>query len=187
MDAPNAVVLVEGMSDKCALEKLAGRLGRDFETERVAVVAMGGASALGDFLEELLRHRGFAGRLAGLCDVGEIDDFVRGLERVGLGEHLTRRDIESLGFHVCEVDLEDELIRACGVDKVQRVIAEQGELGSFHRLQSQPQWRDQPTQGQLRRFMGSQSGRKLRYGQLLVEALDLDRAPRPLRGVLDHV
>jgi hypothetical protein len=35
--------------------------------------------------------------------------------------------------------------------------------------------------------MGTRSGRKVRYGRLLVEALDLNRVPRPLDGVLDHV
>lgn len=37
----------------------------------------------------------------------------------------------------------------------------------------------------LRCFLTSQSGRKVRYASLLVEALDLDRAPRPLVAVLE--
>ena len=39
----------------------------------------------------------------------------------------------------------------------------------------------------LRRFMGTRSGRKLRYGGLLVEALQLDHVPRPLDRLLAHV
>jgi hypothetical protein len=35
--------------------------------------------------------------------------------------------------------------------------------------------------------MGTRSGRKIRYGRLLVEALDLDHVPRPLDGVLAHI
>jgi hypothetical protein len=35
--------------------------------------------------------------------------------------------------------------------------------------------------------MGSGSRRKLRYGRLLVAALDLTHVPRPLDGVLAHV
>ena len=39
----------------------------------------------------------------------------------------------------------------------------------------------------LRRFLGSQSGRKARYAALFVEALDLDAVPDPLTAVLAHV
>jgi len=35
--------------------------------------------------------------------------------------------------------------------------------------------------------MGSGARRKLRYAALLVDALDLERVPPPLAGVLDHV
>jgi hypothetical protein len=34
--------------------------------------------------------------------------------------------------------------------------------------------------------MGTGSRRKIRYARLLVDALDLDRVPRPLDGVLRH-
>jgi hypothetical protein len=34
--------------------------------------------------------------------------------------------------------------------------------------------------------MGTRSGRKVRYGRLLVEALDLAAVPRPLERVLAH-
>jgi hypothetical protein len=43
------------------------------------------------------------------------------------------------------------------------------------------------THDQLRRFMGSGSGRKIRYSGRLVEALDLDRVPRPLDMLLAHL
>jgi len=39
----------------------------------------------------------------------------------------------------------------------------------------------------LRRFLGTRAGRKVRYGTLLVDALDLDRVPGALDGVLAHV
>ena len=40
-----------GVSDRHAIEALAERQGRDLEAEGVAVVAMGGAQAIGRFLE----------------------------------------------------------------------------------------------------------------------------------------
>lgn len=38
----------------------------------------------------------------------------------------------------------------------------------------------------LRRFMGSQSGRKAKYAALLVDAVEMDRMPDPLVAVLDR-
>lgn len=177
-----AVILVEGISDQWAVEALAERRGRDLEAEGVSVVPIGGAQAIGRYLSRFGESR-----IAGLCDVGEEPDFRRALERAGLGSNLTREDMEHLGFFVCVQDLEDELIRAHGAGAVERVVEEQGDLRSFRTLQKQPSWRGRPTEEQLRRFMGSGGRRKIRYARLLVEALDLDRMPRPLDGVLAAV
>jgi hypothetical protein len=181
-----SVVLVEGMSDRAALEALAERRGRNLEAEGVSVVSMGGATNIGTFLERYGPH-GLDVRLAGLCDAAEEGEFRRGLERAGLGADLTRAEMESLGFYVCVADLEDELIRSLGAGSVERVIEAQDELGSFRTFQRQPAQRERPLEAQLRRFMGTHSGRKTEYASLLVEALDLDRVPRPLDRVLAHV
>jgi len=183
---PRGVVLVEGISDQFALEALAERRGRSLDSEGISVVPMGGAQAIARFLDQL-GPRGFDVRLAGLCDAAEERDFRRALERAGLGSDLTRADLEALGFYVCVVDLEDELIRALGAASVERVVAAEGELGSFRTLQKQAAWQGRTVEEQLRRFMGSGGTRKIRYARLLVEALDLTRVPRPLDGVLAHV
>lgn len=180
------VVLVEGMSDQFALEALAARHGRDLHAEGIAVLPIGGAQAIGRFVEQF-GPRGLDLRLAGLCDVGEEGDFRRGLERAGLGSNLSRKDMERLGFYVCVADLEDELIRALGTDAVQEVVDAQGDLGSFRTLQKQGPWQGRPIADQLRRFMGSGGRRKIRYASLLVDALELTRVPRPLDLVLAHV
>jgi hypothetical protein len=174
-----AVILVEGVSDQWALEALSERRGRDLEAEGVAVVPIGGAQAIGRYL-----RRFGESKVAGLCDAGEEEDFRRALERAGLGSNLTREEMERLGFFICVDDLEDELIRALGVDAVERVVEQQGDLRSFRTLQKQPDWRGRPAEEQLRRFMGSGGRRKIRYARLLVEVLDLSRVPRPLDGVL---
>jgi hypothetical protein len=183
---PDAVVLVEGISDQRALEALAERRGRDLAAESVSVVPIGGAQAIGRFL----RTYGPAGlglRLAGLCDEGEELHFRRALEHAGLGSHLTRSGMEALGFYVCVADLEEELIRALGPAAVERVVDAQGDLESFRTFQKQPAWRERPTEEQLRRFLGTTSGRKIQSAALLVHALDLTRVPWPLEGVLAHV
>jgi hypothetical protein len=181
-----AVMLVEGISDRVALEALAERRGRNLEAEGIAVVPMGGAQAIGSFLEVFGPH-GLDVRLAGLCDAGEEGDYRRALERAGLGTDLTREAMERLGFYVCVADLEDELIRSLGADAVEEVIEAQGDLGPFRTLQKQPAWQGRAAEEQLRRFMGSGGRRKIRYARFLVEALDLTRVPRALDGVLAHV
>jgi hypothetical protein len=183
---PRAVVLVEGISDRYALEALAERRGRNLESERISVVPIGGAQAIARFLN-LYGPQGLDVRLAGLCDAAEEREFRRGLERAGLGSNLTRAEMERLGFYVCVADLEDELIRALGAASVERVVDAQGELGSFRTLQKQPAWQGRTVEEQLRRFMSSGGGRKTRYARLLVEALALTEVPRPLDLVLAHV
>ena len=180
------VVVVEGVSDQVAVLALARRRGRDLDREGVSVVPMGGAHAIGRFLHEW-GPRGHDRRLAGLCDAREEGDFRRALETAGLGTALTRAGMERLGFYVCAADLEDELIRALGPDSVERVIEAQGDLKSFRSFQKQPAQRGRALAAQLRRFLGTRSGRKVQYARALVEALDLDRAPEPLDRLLAHL
>jgi hypothetical protein len=178
-----SVVLVGGISDQRALEALAERLGRNLAAEGISVVPIGGAHAIGSFLARF-GPQGLDLRLAGLCDAAEESHYRRGLERAGLGSNLTRTEMESLGFYVCEADLEDELVRSLGSAAVEQVIAAEGELGSFRTFQKQPAKRGQSYEEQLWRFMWN---RKIRYAPLLVEALDLTRVPRPLDRLLAHV
>ena len=85
---------------------------------------------------------------------------------------------------VCDPDLEGEFVRSLGVARVEAVIAEQGELESFRRLQNQPFQRGRPPEAQLARFFGGRSGNKARYARLLAEAVPLDRIPGPIAAVL---
>jgi Overcoming lysogenization defect protein-like, TOPRIM domain len=175
----DALVFVEGISDRVALETLAKRRARDLDAERVEIVPIGGAQALGRFVDRLRDVR-----VAGLCDAGEERSYARALERAGLGSRLTRADMEGLGFYVCETDLEDELIRANGAEVVLRIAETEGDLASFQTFQKQLEHREKTVEAQLHRWMGN---RKIRYARLLVEALDLNRVPRPLDRVLAHV
>ena len=181
------MILVEGESDREAVVTLAEKQGIDLVESEVEIVAMGGASRMGETLTSMLTMYGVELTLGGLYDQGEIDDVIRGLQQIGSGPNLTQADLEAMGFYGCEADLEEELIRALGAGGVEAVIAEQGELRSFRSLQNQPAWRGRPVEHQLRRFFGSQSGRKLRYARLLVEALELERMPPPLLRVLAYV
>jgi hypothetical protein len=153
-----AVILVEGISDRLALEVVASRCGRVLSAEGVSVVAMGGAKNVGRFLDRF-GPRGLGVALAGLYDAAEEPDFRRGLERAGLGSWLSRADMERLGFHACVEDLEDELIRALGADAVMEVIEARGELESFRTLRKQPEWRARLMEEQLGASSGTRAAR----------------------------
>jgi hypothetical protein len=181
--SPRAVVLVEGASDKLALEALARRRGRDLVAESVSVVPIGGAQAIGRFLRQC-GPAGSDARLAGLCDAGEEREFRRALERAGFGFELVRSDMERLGFYVCEADLEDELVRCLGARVVEEILDAHGRLASFRTYQKQPAHRARTVEEQLRGFL---TNWKIRLAAPLVEALDLGRVPRPLDGVLAHL
>lgn len=176
-------MLVEGVSDKIALETLALRRGRDLAADGVSVVAVGGAQAIGRFLD-LYGPNGSQVTLAGLCDAGEEGALRRALERAGFGRDLGRAELERLGFYVCEADLEDELVRCLGARVVMDVLAEHRKLGSFRTYQKQPAHRERPIEAQLRGFL---TNWKVELAAPLVEALDLSRVPRPLDGVLTYV
>ena len=162
-------MLVEGASDRIALETLARRRGRDLAAEGVEVRSIGGAQAIGRVVAELAPTVA----VAGMCDAGEEAEFRRAFDGV-----------KTLGYTVCVADLEDELIRALGPEVVKGVLDANGDLRPFRTMQKQPGWRGRPTEDQLRRFIGSGARRKLRYAAFLVDALDLDNVPPPLDDVL---
>ncbi|MFJ6454282.1 TOPRIM nucleotidyl transferase/hydrolase domain-containing protein [Paenarthrobacter sp. NPDC091669] len=168
-------VLVEGESDRLAVEALALRCDHDLASEGVQIVPMGGATSIVHYLERY-GPKGADHRLLGLCDAAESRGIAKALLRAGMGSG----PLEERGFEVCDSDLEDELIRCLGINSVLEVIEAQRELASFKLLQRQPSLRDRSVEAQLRRFLGGRSGNKIRYAPLLVSALPAGKAPPPL-------
>ncbi|MFZ0013698.1 MAG: TOPRIM nucleotidyl transferase/hydrolase domain-containing protein [Acidimicrobiia bacterium] len=183
VEARNTVILVEGMSDQAAVETLALQQGRDLAQERVSVLAVGGVTNFARFVE-LLGPHGHALRLAGLYDVAEEPQVESALSAGGLGRGHDRLGLEDLGFYAAVRDLEDELIRSLGPERVERVIDDLGERRMWRSFRNQPAQRHRATGEQLHRFMGTKSGRKIRYGSALVAALEPEDVPRPLELVL---
>ena len=179
-------MLVEGDSDRVALVTLARTAGRDLAAEGVRVLPLGGATNVARVLAAL-REAPYDGVVAGLYDEAEERWFRHGLQRAGHGPVRDRDDLEDRGFFACVRDLEDELIRALGVAAVHRVIEAQGEAASLHTLQRQPAQRGRSAEEHLHRFLGTRSGRKSTYADLLVQALPPGAAPRPLVEVLGRV
>ena len=154
------VILVEGESDRAAIEVLGARLGVPLPR----ILAVGGSQGVRRAVAELPGER-----LLGLVDAAERSHFEAHLAEV----------------FVCDPDLEHEFIRALGVAGVEAVIESEGELESFRLLQRQPGLRGQPVEHQLLRFLGGRGGNKLRYARLLADAVPLYQVPRPLRELLE--
>lgn len=163
------LVLVEGISDVAAVETLAGRFGRPLQDRGVVLVPMGGATNVRRYVQ-LLGSSGLGVALTGLCDAGE--------------ERFFRSVLPAEDVLVCRADLEEELIRSLGTGGTIEVIEAQGDLGAWRLFQRQPAQRGRGVTAQLRRFMGTLSGRKERYAAAMCTAMADDRVPPPLAGVL---
>jgi predicted ATP-dependent endonuclease of OLD family len=161
------VVFVEGESDRIAVEALAARRGRDLAVEGVAVVAVGGAHALERAVRSLE-----ADRIAVMYDRDEESAVRRALERVGVTPD---------GFYACDPDLEGELVRALGTERMLQLVEERGQLAAFRTYQRQKEKRSLLLEAQLHGWLHNW---KVRYAAALVGALDLERVPEPLNGVL---
>jgi hypothetical protein len=161
MDSSGAVVIaVEGFSDRIVLERISRRLGRDLVAEGIRIEAIGGAHAIRRFVAEL----GSDVAVRGLCDENE--------------EHLFRRVLDDV--FVCVPDLEGELIRALGVDRMLEIV----DRDAFATMQRQPGQRGRPIELQLHRWLRSSSSRYHRYLPVVADALEPNRVPAPLLGVL---
>ena len=161
------VILVEGITDRIALEAAARRLGLDPASDGVEIVPIGGAQAVRRAYAE---HEGK--RVVGLCDAPE--------------ERWFRRVLGNATY-VCVENLEDELIRALGAERVEAVLATEGDLETFRSFQNQPYWRGRAVQRQLRRWFHAADNRAKRYPPLLIAALEPEEIPTPLAGVLAAV
>jgi hypothetical protein len=162
-----AVILVEGITDRIAIEAVAAKLGRDLAAEGVEVVPIGGAQAIRRAAAEYEGEH-----VVGLCDAGE--------------ERWFRRVLGAATF-VCAADLEDELVHALGTARVEEVVAGEGDLETFRNFQNQPAWRARPVDAQLRRWLQASDRRNKRYPPLLIGALEPDELPPPLVRALAAV
>ena len=137
------IILVEGESDRVAVEILGARLG----LVTPPVLAIGGSKGARRTADEHAQER-----LLGLVDMAQRHDFERVLDTV----------------FICDPDLEAEFVRALGVRGVESVIEGQRELESFRRLQLQPAQRsqspEQPARPILRRPERKQAAIRAAHG-----------------------
>ncbi len=160
-------MLVEGESDRRALEVLARRL--DVRLPRPIVL-----HGITNLRAELARGTGPYAVLHDHREAPWVDRVVRASGR-------------AVATYVCDADLEDELIRAVGVPGVLAEVDARHERTAYERMAQQVAQRDRTDHERLHRWLGARSGHKLTYAGLLAEAVDLDAAPAPLVGLLHDV
>lgn len=168
-------VLVEGRSDRLALEALARRRGDPLVDAEIVVM-----DGITNLRGRLIALKGSRMRVLGLYDGAERAYVERVLVTFGVA------DPEAAGFFGCDRDLEDEVIRAAGPDLVLDTLARRGELERFRRFQRQPAQRVRSMQEQLHRFAGTAAGRKSRFAADVIEVMPMARMPVPLTALLDR-
>lgn len=181
---PRTVVLFEGESDLLAFGAVARRLDTVLEPESIALVDMGGITNLRRRLAEL-RSEAHPARVLGLYDGAERHYVIRVL--VDAGMLTADGEPEPLGFFACERDLEQEVIAAAGSELVLETLAARGELTRFQMFQTQPAQRARTIEAQLHRFAGTAAGRKAKFAADIIDALPVERMPRPMVALLDAV
>jgi hypothetical protein len=120
------VVLLEGHSDAVAVRVLCRRAGLPVESDALVLRDMHGVTNVGRHLREIEP----GDRVLGLCDFAERRFVARAL-RAGGRTVESDDDLPRWGFEVCDRDLEDELVRALGPERVLEVLRDLGELGRF--------------------------------------------------------
>ena len=175
-------VLLEGPTDLAAVRAVAAAYGVTETAHGYELVDMGGVTNIRRHLAAC-RTASVPVRVIGMCDAGEAQFFVRALEvdSDGLDHGVV---LAKHGFSVCDADLEDELIRALGSERVVGVLCRLGLRPRLTTFQRQPAWRDRPLDEQLHRFAGVASGRKTLLAGALAEALAPDEVPSPLRRLV---
>jgi hypothetical protein len=182
--AETVVVLVEGPSDVAALRAFMRTAVIDAH-EPVDVIDMGGVTNIRRYLAHYTAP-GRARRILGLCDLADAGVFSRALQAHGICVD-NPDDMARYGFHLCRADLEDELIRALGVEAVLGILTDLGLHDRFENMRRQRYWRDRDLHAQLHRFAGIASGRKVRVARALAEATRRADVPIPLGALVDQV
>lgn len=180
-----AVILVEGQSDKYALEAVAAKKKRNLDADGVTIVAMRGAGVIATFLS-LLGPDGLKLKLAGLCDAKEESKWAQALESHGMGSKLNRAAMSAIGFEMCDGDLEEVLIAAVGEKTTLAIIDAQGDKAEFNSFAQQPTQKPKPVPQQLHDFLHLR-GRNITYAPLMVDAIDAAKLPAALERVINAV
>jgi putative ATP-dependent endonuclease of the OLD family len=175
------IMFVEGPSDRLAMLALAKKKNLALDSLGVSIVTLDGAGILTWFVK-LFGPSGFQLPLCGLCDSDHLSEWSKVLETSGVGTNLSQAKMETIGFFVCDRDLEDELIKTLGLAAVIQTIDQNGDTNAWKIFCQQPKNKNLTQADQLRAFL-RKTQRKVLYAPLLVSKLSTT-IPRPLEELL---
>jgi putative ATP-dependent endonuclease of OLD family len=108
------VIFVEGASDRIVLEAVAARTGVRLARNGTRIIELDGAATFGRAVN-VLGENGYGIPCIGLCDDDAKEDWAK-----SLGVDVSQ--LGGLGYHVCEPDLEAEVVKSLGLDRFLEII-----------------------------------------------------------------
>ncbi|WP_029202167.1 hypothetical protein [Ornithinimicrobium pekingense] len=180
-EAGPVLVLLEGPSDVAALGAVLGRCAPRVPRTAYRLVDMGGVTNTAAHLRAARADRP-SWPVLGLCDEAESWVVARALQQQGV-EAGDGADLAQHGFFVCRRDLEEELIRALGVEGCLLLLERAGLGHRFRSFSRQRVWADRPVRERLHRFAGVASGRKILLARQMAAALPAESVPPPLAAL----
>jgi predicted ATPase len=176
------VILVEGFSDFLAVRVLAATLGVELDAAGVSLISLDGADVLVHYLR-LFGPEGLDLDLRGLCDADHEDEWRARLTQAGIS--VTDRDsMKNRGFHVCDPDLEAELLGALDTERVSEAIVADGGQRLFESYANQPAQQGRSTEELQIGFVQTPRA-KIRWAPLIAAEIGSDEVPAPLRALLE--
>lgn len=114
----NRVIIVEGISDRLILERLADLTGRNLDRLGVSIIEAGGYGDMGP-LNKLFGENGFDVPISILVDEDAEDKVAKKLG-------VTRSELSNRSVWISRKDLEDEYVRALGAETVWTALQTSG-------------------------------------------------------------
>ena len=145
----------------------------------VALLSLEGGGLFTHYLQ-LLGPQGLDLRLRGLCDLDAETLWMGWLGDAGL-EVGDRDALNAAGVHVCDPDLEAELMDPLSGNQIDNVFAADGASDEFSSFATQPDNRETSRAELQRRFVRKN---KIRWAPLLAAALPTDGLPAPVTALL---
>lgn len=114
------VLIVEGISDRIILERVAGLTDRDLDRLGISLLEAGGAGDMGPF-QQLFGETGFKVPMSQLVDEDA-------QEKVANQRGIKIADLEKHSVWTSKADLEEEYVRAIGKDAVWSILQSSGKF-----------------------------------------------------------
>ena len=176
------VIVVEGFSDLLAVRALARKLGINLDAAGVSLISLEGATLFQHYLQ-LLGPAGLEVELRGLVDDDHEADWMARLNAAGIAV-IDRATLKAAGFHVCDPDLEAELVAPLSAQDVEAVFDGDGALGEFRTFAGQPQQAGLAVADVQMRFIKKD---KVRWAPLLADAVPVAAVPAPIVDLLSNL